>query len=301
MLSAEERSQLVQVARLYYEDNLTQAEIAKKIGVSRPTVSKMLTKAKEEGIVYIEIRAVSEGNADLLKRLKQKFNLQGGLVVDDADHYWQEAAKYLHTELCYERNIGLGWGYAIGEIVKELLVTGSKQQEGSLYPLIGEAHIPNKGYHPDEMVKQWSEASGRNAYLLNSPAFPASAEEREEYESGKSYQEVYQYWEQMNAAVVGIKGYPGVPDEATATRFGDALKQQKAVGSFLSYYYNERGSLISGNNDYCIHIPLALMLRCSKVIGIVADNNYKAASGALKTGLLTHIVVTENIAHQLLK
>ena len=301
MLSAEERSQLVQVARLYYEDNLTQAEIAKKIGVSRPTVSKMLTKAKEEGIVYIEIRAVSEGNADLLKRLKQKFNLQGGLVVDNADHYWQEAANYLHTELCYERNIGLGWGYAIGEIVKELLVTGSKQQEGSLYPLIGEAHIPNKGYHPDEMVKQWSEASGRNAYLLNSPAFPASAEEREEYESGKSYQEVYQYWEQMNAAVVGIKGYPGVPDEATATRFGDALKQQKAVGSFLSYYYNERGSLISGNNDYCIHIPLALMLRCSKVIGIVADNNYKAASGALKTGLLTHIVVTENIAHQLLK
>lgn len=301
MLSAEERSELVQVARLYYEDNLTQADIAKKIGVSRPTVSKMLTRAKDEGIVYIEIRAVNEGNADLLKRLKQKFNLQGGLVIDNADNYWQEAAKYLHTELCYERNIGLGWGYAVGEIVKELLLTGSKQQEGSLCPLIGEAHIPNKGYHPDELVKQWSAVSSRTAYLLNSPAFPASAEEREEHESSKSYQEVYQYWEQMDAAVLGIKGYPGVPDEATATRFGDALKQQKAVGSFLSYYYNERGALISGNNDYCLHIPIALLLRCNKVIGIASDNNHKAALGALKTGFLTHLIVTEQIAHQLLE
>ena len=85
---------------------------------------------------------------------------------------------------------------------------------------------------------------------------------------------------------MSICGYPAVPDEATATRFGNALEQQKAVGSFLSYYYNQRGEFISGNNDYCMHIPLA---------------GKNALLGALATGLFTNLVVSEEQAKALLK
>ena len=41
-----ERMQLINVAKMYYEENLTQNEIAQRLGVSRPLVSKMLTKAR---------------------------------------------------------------------------------------------------------------------------------------------------------------------------------------------------------------------------------------------------------------
>lgn len=47
MLSWEERRQLVKVASLYYIEGFTQEQIAKKIGVSRPIISKQLQKAKE--------------------------------------------------------------------------------------------------------------------------------------------------------------------------------------------------------------------------------------------------------------
>lgn len=49
---------MVNVARLYYEQNMTQNEIAKMLGISRPLVSILLTEAKACGIVTISINRV---------------------------------------------------------------------------------------------------------------------------------------------------------------------------------------------------------------------------------------------------
>lgn len=46
MLSWEERRSLVKIANLYYNDGWTQEQIAKKLGVSRPVISKSLQKAR---------------------------------------------------------------------------------------------------------------------------------------------------------------------------------------------------------------------------------------------------------------
>ena len=75
MLSGKERTDLVNVARLYYEQGLTQDQVARRIGVSRPLVSKMLARAREAGIVHIEIRAADEGDAALLTALQAKYAL----------------------------------------------------------------------------------------------------------------------------------------------------------------------------------------------------------------------------------
>ncbi len=47
---------LVEVSRMYYEKELTQAQIAKQLNISRPAVSKLLSDARNRGIVKIEIR-----------------------------------------------------------------------------------------------------------------------------------------------------------------------------------------------------------------------------------------------------
>lgn len=297
MLSVHERAQLVAAARLYYESNLTQAQIAQRLNVSRPSVSKMLARARELGIVHIEIRAGDEGKADLLQRLQSKYALAGGCVLTDE----QDVMHYLMAETTADKSLALGWGYALGEVVLKAADCSSYTQNGMVYPLIGKAHFPNKGYHPDELVKIWADACGRSSYMLGCNAFPASEEERAELESRSVYQQLLQQWQSLDAAVVSICGYPAVPDEATATRFGDALEQQKAVGSFLSYYYNQRGEFISGNNDYCMHIPLAQLRRCKKLIGIGLNAGKKALLGALATGLFTNLVVSEEQAKALLK
>ena len=301
MLSVHERAQLVAAARLYYESNLTQAQIAQRLNVSRPSVSKMLARARELGIVHIEIRAGDEGKADLLQRLQAKYALAGGCVLTEEQDVLTQAMHYLMAETTADKSLALGWGYALGEVVLKAADCSSYTQDGMVYPLIGTANFPNKGYHPDELVKIWASACGRSCYMLGCSAFPCSEEERAELESRSVYQQLLQQWQSLDAAVVSICGYPAVPDEATATRFGDALEQQKAVGSFLSYYYNQRGEFISGNNDYCMHIPLAQLRRCKKLIGIGLNAGNKALLGALATGLFTHLIISEEQAKELLK
>ena len=275
MLSLHEWAQLVAVARLYYESNLTQAQIAQRLNVSRPSVSKMLARARELGIVHIEIRAGDEGKADLLQRLQSKYALAGGCVLTDEQDELTQAMHYLMAETTADKSLALGWGYALGEVVL-------KAADCMVYPLIGTANFPNKGYHPDELVKIWASACGRSCYMLGCSAFPDSEEERAELESRSVYQQLLQQWYSLDAAVVSICGYP-------------------AVGSFLSYYYNQRGEFISGNNDYCMHIPLAQLRRCKKLIGIGLNAGKKALLGALATGLFTNLVVSEEQAKALLK
>ena len=123
MLSGKERTDLVNVARLYYEQGLTQDQVAKRIGVSRPLVSKMLTRAREAGIVHIEIRSSTEGDAALLEALQTRYALHGGMVLpvqDSIEENLKAAADYLSGELLYERNLGLGWGYLLGESISLL-------------------------------------------------------------------------------------------------------------------------------------------------------------------------------------
>ncbi|WP_307760740.1 sugar-binding domain-containing protein [Phascolarctobacterium sp.] len=304
MLSSKERTDLVNVARLYYEQGMTQDQVARRIGVSRPLVSKMLARAREVGIVHIEIRSATEGDAALLQALQAKFSLQGGLVVPEqaaAEKNAKAAADYLAGELLYERNIGLGWGYLLGASVALLAQQCARQQPGAVVPLIGKAHIPNKGYRVDELAEVLASACGKHAYRLGVPAFPDSMEQRQEFEATEAYAELAAVWQKLDAALVGIRDFPSVPDEATALRFGDSLKRQRAVGSFLSYYYNERGEFISGENDFAIRVPLGTLRRCPKIIGLALGAAPGAVLGALKTGLFTHLLVTETTARKILE
>lgn len=158
MLSGKERTDLVNVARLYYEQGLTQDQVAKRIGVSRPLVSKMLTRAREAGIVHIEIRSSTEGDAALLEALQTRYALHGGMVLpvqDSMEENLKAAADYLSGELLYERNLGLGWGYLLGESISLLTQQCNRRQPGAVLSLIGKAHIPNKGYRVDELAKRW--------------------------------------------------------------------------------------------------------------------------------------------------
>src|SRR5688572_28949150 len=69
--SMSDYDQLVQASRLYYELGETQNAIADRLGVTRPQVSRLLKRARAEGIVEIRIvdqAAVESPAAEALRR-----------------------------------------------------------------------------------------------------------------------------------------------------------------------------------------------------------------------------------------
>ena len=74
MTSADKRiERMVTVARMYYEQDMTQNEIAKALGISRPLVSILLTEAKACGIVTFQIHDVANSSQLLINQLENKF------------------------------------------------------------------------------------------------------------------------------------------------------------------------------------------------------------------------------------
>ena len=73
---------LVLAAELYYVENATQAQIAKRLGVSRPTVSRLLTAARRQGIVRIEIVRPSRPDDQLATQVRTALGLREVRVVD---------------------------------------------------------------------------------------------------------------------------------------------------------------------------------------------------------------------------
>ena len=171
---------------------------------------------------------------------------------------------------------------------------------GKIFPLIGKTAIPNRGYRVNEL-SQLLAGSGREAFWLDAEAFPDSSEARDVVESTENFKQAAQLWQTATAALAEIRAYPSVPDEATALRFEDALERQQAVGSLLSYYFNVRGEFISGAGDFAVRIPLKTLGQTPKVIAIGLTAGSKAVLGALRTGLVTHLIVTEDIARKVLQ
>lgn len=304
MLTTEERANLIKAARLYYEDNLTQAEVAAQMGVSRPQISKLLSRAREVGIVHIEICAPVEGDAELLKKLKRSFPIEGGIVLPSGtrEETVGQCIDYLTAELAYEKFIGIGWGMMLGELVKSMVPLAAKASADAIvFPLIGKVYSANVGYKSNDLVKMLANGSGRKYFQLQAEAFPDSAEARAAIEETDNYLELAHLWRQMDAALLEIKPFPSVPDEGTALRFEDALIRQHAVGSFLSYFFNCRGEFISGAGDFAVHAPKYILSRCRKVIGVGIFSGPRALAGAMRSGHITHVVTTEDVARKVLE
>ena len=70
---------------LYYEDDMKQQDISDYLGISRATVSRMLQKGKESGIVRVEvINPVQFSYGKLEKALERKYGLKEVVVVESS-------------------------------------------------------------------------------------------------------------------------------------------------------------------------------------------------------------------------
>ena len=102
------------IATLYYKDKLSQQEIAKKLNISRPWVSKLLTRAEELGIVKIEIESPILGNTQL----------EYACVIDNSDtsrDYLSIAAvNYFISQIKPTDIIGVAWGNAVSRFIRHI-------------------------------------------------------------------------------------------------------------------------------------------------------------------------------------
>lgn len=304
----EKQKKLAYVARKYYIEDQKQSDIARDLGVSRPLISRMLSEARELGIVEITIHEPGAREAGLLERLRLSSSVRGGILVEEGVN--DDATNRLLSQGAVEllrqlgvRRLGVGWGYLIGQLVSWLEENPQPNSTiTDICPLVGNASIPARNYQSNENVRLMAQQMGAAPHFLYLPALPDSLEEKQVLCSTEVYRQIQQQWEQLDTALVNIGDYPSSPDFASLVRYGSLLQQQRACGRMLIYYFNEDGFIIQSEQDFAIQIPIDMLKRCPNIIGVCSANtSAKALCGALRSGFFTHIVARAELVKALLE
>jgi deoxyribonucleoside regulator len=277
------------------------ADILKLVEISR--------EARLRGIVKIDIKSPLMSDESLLDELCGVYNLKGGLVVPSgsADEKLlarliiSQAALYIEKLLSKVTRIGLGWGDTIGRLVDKLKGHPSVESEiGYVCPIIGSAPNDIKWYQTNELARAFAEKTGFKPHYLHAPAFPVSLENKKLFENTIEYQEILKCWRELEMVILGVGTYPSVPDQATAARFGNLLREKKAVGMIATYYFNRDGKTIYSKN--VIRIAPDDLERIDKVFLIGGgEKKINAVRGTLKTGLVNHLITDEKTAQALIE
>ena len=193
-------------AEMHYIYDMPQKDIAAKLGVSRPWVSQLLKKAKELGIVRIDINSPLTGCSDIEEGIKKRFPIENVYVIkcvngEDYSNLNIAAANYLVSHIMPDDIIGVGWGMSIANMID--YVTEMRFEHVKIVPIIGGAGSESACLS-SVCANRLSTVLGAQCQLLHANAHCCNIQEYEAVMSNDSVKSVIELGEQSDIALVGM-------------------------------------------------------------------------------------------------
>lgn len=302
---------MIQAARLYYEKDMTQSQIAKEMGISRPLVSILLTEAKACGIVTFQIHDVANSRQLMINQLENKFpGICFQIVPDESNEdatdnlLAKTAFQFCFNQLTDVKNIGIGWGSMLSRMttVIEDGAPGQGHSDKNLFPLVGGIRTSYRGYHTNEIVRMIGEKTRMDVHYLYFPAFFDETADLEYVKRMEDFQFINQLWNDMDVALISISNYPSYPDIGIKYRFGNDLMKKNAVGRLLAYYYDVEGNLIDPWINGAMQPDIQQLRSTNQVIALCSTQlRPECVIGALLTNVIKTILIPESLAEKIIK
>ncbi|RWP24951.1 MAG: winged helix-turn-helix transcriptional regulator [Mesorhizobium sp.] len=292
------------VAKLHYEADMSQVDIARQLGVSTATISRLLQRARAEGIVRIEVLdlATPEG---ITTQLVEALGLRDAAVIETPSAGALAAlaaplgAVLKQAGLTAGKVVAIGWGRAIRQVIQAGLpripgvltvaATGGMQQQAAHFQI-------------NEFVRLAAEELGGTPHFIHAPYLPSS-ELREVFLGDAAIRDSVALWDRTDVAIVGI-GLPHAinpPEASAATLSEQALFH--AAGDVIRHYFDAEGTLIPWEGEgRMIAMSPAQLRAVPLVIGVAASpEKAKAIIGAVRARLINALVTDTKTAQAILE
>ncbi|MBL1230975.1 sugar-binding transcriptional regulator [Enterococcus sp. BWB1-3] len=311
----DEEKLLIRIAEMYYQEDKKQSQISKELNIHRTTISRLLKRSREEGIVQITINYDKSGSYSLEQELEKRFGLEKAIVVPVASDLsvqqkekilGKSAGEYFLGLLLNGMKIGFSWGHALAAMVEEM--GNIELNEVTCLPMIGgPSGKLASAYHVNTIAYAASKKIGCNALMIDSPAVTETKELQTALMKNSFNQELSNLWKELDIAVFGI-GSPSMSENDRWKGFygEDVMKEletKEVAGDILSRFFDYSGNTIDSNlNDRIIGISMKQLKKVPQRIGIAeSDEKVGSIQAALKGQLLTTLVTTEETAVKVLK
>ena len=306
---------LADVAEMYYEKELTQAEISQQIDMTRSAVSRMLTEARKKRIVEINVRRPLRFDDGLEAALQERFDLKGAHVLagqcgDDYDklrrQLGQTAAGALKELLRPQMTCGVAWGTTVSATIEALDVPYSVPMQ--IVQLVGVLRSNSHAFNAQALVEIMARKLGGEGTYLYSPFIVENAATAHSIRSIPDVRETLDAGKRCDIVLMGI-GTVLDPAYSSLYQGGhitlemlEQLRHGGAVGDVGGVHIDINGNAAGGDfNDRMVGIAgpdlLAIPTRLAVAGGVAKA---EAILGALRGGYANLIITDSTTAEAVL-
>ncbi|MGO2683192.1 MAG: sugar-binding transcriptional regulator [Microbacterium sp.] len=300
----------VRVAELYYDEAKTQDEIGALLKISRWKVGRLLTQARETGVVRIEIVHPRARRLGLEREVVERFGLSDAVIVpvdEDAEleRVAQAAADHLTALRPVPRTLGVSWGRtltAVADALPEGWANGV-----SVVQLNGGVSLNRRSGGAASLAMTIAQRAGGQAALLPSPAILERVETKQAIEADRTVAGIL---EQATEAQTYL--YSAGPADASSAHVENGyltaadveeLARRGAVGDVLGRYIDADGNVVDAQLDArTVGVDLDRLRAAERAIFVTAGSaKHDIARTVVTSGLCTVLVTDETTARALLE
>ncbi|AMY22491.1 Deoxyribonucleoside regulator [Rhodococcoides fascians] len=303
-----------QAARLYYFQDMTMAAIGRELGVSRSTVSRLITFARASGLVEIKI-STPLGQAPRIERaFADLYDIRAHVVpvaetVDELqrlDRVATFAGRLLTSFFESDMVMGVAWGTTVSAVSRKL--APKRTHNSSVVQLNGAANMRTTGVsYATDIIRTFADAYGAAAQGFPVPAFFDYPETRQHLWRERSIRRVLELQDRMNLAVFSIGVMSGaVPSHVYSAGYLERedraeLQRDGVVGDIATVFLRSDGSYNRiALNDRSSGPSLDRLKAVPRRVAIVAgESKLDALTAALRGGLITDLVIDDISAAKL--
>jgi DNA-binding transcriptional regulator LsrR (DeoR family) len=316
MEDLEKNIEALKVARMYYYQNMTSEAIAYELKVSRSTVSRLLSYAREQGLVNIQIVDPNEHPQQLEKKIVDSFNIQRAHVVPVPDiageDEWlarvvQYAANYLNSLFDSNMIMGIAWGTTISGIAKHLLPKAT--HDSQIIQLNGAGNTQSMGIeYASEIIVRFAQNYQAVANLFPVPTFFDYAATKAALWKERSIRRLLDLQSQADLLLYSIGSVnAGVPSHVYSAGYLESsdfqeLKRLRLAGDIATVFFREDGSFDNVPiNERTSGPSLELFQRKHGICVVSGSAKVKGLAAALRGGLVTELIIDEPTARNLVE
>ncbi|MGD0713050.1 MAG: sugar-binding transcriptional regulator [Gaiellaceae bacterium] len=295
---------------MYYEQEMSQADIADRLSLSQSSVSRFLKRAKAEHLVRIIVTDPHGTYSYLEQSLQEAFELDNAVVVDSGEtddqlvqNIGAAAAFYVETTLRPGEIIGLSsWSGTLLAMVDAIHPRQLRHRgHAEVVQILGGVGNPRAEVHAVHLTRRLAELVDGPAHFLPAPGIAGSRQARDTLLEDPYVDETMKLFHGVTLALVGIGSLePSHLLAASGNRFSpaelDSLKRLGAVGDICSHFFDNQGrQVISPQDERVIGMSLEELKLVPRSVGIAGGLRKREAIRGALNGRLINVLITDNI------
>jgi deoxyribonucleoside regulator len=258
----EENEFLSRIAYMYYKQDMDLKAIGKAFNTSYATISRSLKRARELGIITININNPISRLLEQEIALKERFKLRDVIAVNVSEissndeikySVAREAASYLINVIKDGDKLGISWGSTIYQLINNFIAMGGlfngKKFDIDVVQLNGNFSTIPIELNSLDLVRRMKNMFAGSYYFLNSEAYVDSHEMQEFLLKSASIQRTFTMHKSVNIALLGIGAFNV---QSISKLYKDYLKleeiieigNRKAIGENCLTFYDIDGNVI---------------------------------------------------------